>query len=184
MAALPHPRRVITVHAPDGALDIKDETLVPFAMPTYSATPLYHQADFLSTTQAAVDGANDTPQALSVPGGILTRFLGGLQRWKTIGEGLMREMNLDIPPTTETPVHFTDTIDILVVIQGQVELHFHDGTKTDLKQGEFLAQLGNVHQFINTTDQWCRLFGVVVPLKEAVLVDGKPLDEKFGVLKM
>lgn len=53
-------------------------------------------------------------------------------------------------------MHFINTIDYVVITHGTFQLKFHDGTTTDVKPGDLIVQLGNVHQWNNSSDQWAR----------------------------
>ena len=62
----------------------------------------------------------------------------------------------DIPPKTDTPMHYTNTIDYLVCTHGTIEILLHDGSKYMIKPGDFAVQLANVHQLNNVGDDWAR----------------------------
>lgn len=55
-------------------------------------------------------------------------------------------------------MHYTDTIDYIVVTNGQFQLLTHDGTSRTVNVGDFVTQLANLHQWNNKTDQWARTF--------------------------
>ena len=70
---------------------------------------------------------------------------------------------IDIPPHTETPMHYTDSIDYLTVSFGTLELLLTDGKKYEIGQGDIVIQLANVHQWNNVSDSWAR--ELLIPLE-------------------
>ncbi|KAK4683712.1 hypothetical protein P7C73_g6520, partial [Tremellales sp. Uapishka_1] len=78
-------------------------------------------------------------------------------------------------------MHFTNTLDYIIVVSGHLELLFHDGDKKEVGPGDLIVQLGNAHQWLNKSDQWARMVAVILPLKEPVQIDGKGLDEALGI---
>ena len=57
-------------------------------------------------------------------------------------------------------MHFTHTVDLVVVIEGEVEVVL-DTERTTLRQGDFLVQNGTRHEWLNHTDKPAKL-GVIV----------------------
>ena len=53
-------------------------------------------------------------------------------------------------------MHFTDTLDYVIVTHGTLTLELHDGTTRDVGAGEVVIQLANVHAWHNRTDGWGR----------------------------
>ena len=63
---------------------------------------------------------------------------------------------LDFPPNTNTAMHFTDTLDHVVIAAGKLELVLTDGSKRTCVSGDYIVQLGGFHQWNNVTDEWAR----------------------------
>lgn len=74
-----------------------------------------------------------------------------------------------MPPNKVGPVHFTqslgklpsrsqgraaDKLDYMIVVKGHMQVGTTNGQVYDLKQGDITINLGNVHNFINPTDEW------------------------------
>lgn len=57
-------------------------------------------------------------------------------------------------------MHFTHTVDLVVVLEGEVEVVL-DKERTTLRQGDFLVQNGTRHEWLNHTDKPAKL-GVIV----------------------
>ena len=53
-------------------------------------------------------------------------------------------------------MHFTNTIDYIVVTHGTLEIVLHDGSKRRAVAGDVVVQLANVHQWNNVGDNWGR----------------------------
>ncbi|MFE4254029.1 cupin domain-containing protein [Streptomyces sp. NPDC056910] len=64
-----------------------------------------------------------------------------------------------IQRTDSTAMHFTASVDLVVVLDGEVEVIL-DNARTVLKQGDFLVQNGTRHEWRNYGDKPARL-GVV-----------------------
>jgi hypothetical protein len=63
-------------------------------------------------------------------------------------------------PNGGSAMHFTRTIDLVVVIEGEVEVVL-DTERTTLRQGDFIVQNGTRHEWLNHTDKPAKL-GVIV----------------------
>jgi quercetin dioxygenase-like cupin family protein len=63
-------------------------------------------------------------------------------------------------PNGGSAMHFTRTVDLVVVIEGEVEVVL-DTERTTLRQGDFLVQNGTRHEWLNHTGKPARL-GVIV----------------------
>lgn len=57
--------------------------------------------------------------------------------------------------------HATQTLDLITVISGQVELELDDGV-TKLKAGDCIVQRGSLHRWVNRSDEPCVLSGVII----------------------
>jgi mannose-6-phosphate isomerase-like protein (cupin superfamily) len=63
-------------------------------------------------------------------------------------------------PDDGSAMHFTRTVDLVVVLEGEVEVVL-DTERTTLRQGDFLVQNGTRHEWLNHTDRPAKL-GVIV----------------------
>ncbi|MDJ0657005.1 MAG: cupin domain-containing protein [Xanthomonadales bacterium] len=70
----------------------------------------------------------------------------------------------DIPPGSDLgniPMHKQDSLDYIAVMDGEIELVLEDGSLV-MGQGDILVQAGNLHSWVNSSDQYCRLLVVVL----------------------
>ena len=72
----------------------------------------------------------------------------------------------DIPPGRTGPMHRTETIDYVIVLEGDVEMEVDDST-IKLKAGDVLVQRGTNHAWINRSSEPARI--------AFILIDAKPL---------
>ena len=73
---------------------------------------------------------------------------------------------LDIPPGNRPFMHRTETVDYIVVVEGEIEMDMDDST-VKLKQGDIVVQRGTNHAWANRSSKRARI--------AVVLVDGQPL---------
>jgi quercetin dioxygenase-like cupin family protein len=73
---------------------------------------------------------------------------------------------IDFPPGNHPHMHRTETIDYVIVIEGEIEMDMDDST-VKLKQGDIMVQRGTNHAWANRSTKRARV--------AFVLVDGQPL---------
>jgi quercetin dioxygenase-like cupin family protein len=73
---------------------------------------------------------------------------------------------IDFPPGNHPHMHRTETIDYVIVIEGEIEMDMDDST-VKLKQGDIMIQRGTNHAWANRSNKRARV--------AFVLVDGQPL---------
>ena len=73
---------------------------------------------------------------------------------------------IDFPPGNEARMHRTETIDYVVVIEGEIEMDMDDST-VKLKAGDVMVQRGTNHAWANRSDKRARV--------AFVLIDAVPL---------
>ena len=73
---------------------------------------------------------------------------------------------IDFPPGNHPHMHRTETIDYVIVIDGEIEMDMDDST-VKLKAGDIMVQRGTNHAWANRSGKNARV--------AFVLVDGKPL---------
>ncbi|HEY2104148.1 MAG TPA: cupin domain-containing protein [Candidatus Binataceae bacterium] len=67
-------------------------------------------------------------------------------------------------PATDAPglMHKTPTIDYLVLLEGEIDLLFDNGSEVHLKQGDCVVQLGAMHAWHNRSGRPTRMAAVAV----------------------
>ena len=73
---------------------------------------------------------------------------------------------IDFPPGNHPGMHRTETIDYVIVIEGEIEMDMDDST-VKLKQGDIMIQRGTNHAWANRSGRRARV--------AFVLVDAEPL---------
>ena len=73
---------------------------------------------------------------------------------------------IDFPPGNHPHMHRTETIDYVIVIEGEIEMDMDDST-VQLKAGDILIQRGTNHAWANRSNRRARV--------AFVLVDAEPL---------
>jgi mannose-6-phosphate isomerase-like protein (cupin superfamily) len=81
-------------------------------------------------------------------------------------------------PGVAKRVHRTDSIDYLVVMQGEIDMELDEGVEVHLKAGDVMVQRGTVHNWINRGTEPCTLAVILVHAKP-VQAGGRTL-EAFG----
>ncbi|HEV3111356.1 MAG TPA: cupin domain-containing protein [Candidatus Binataceae bacterium] len=88
----------------------------------------------------------------------------GLQRVSMdLAPGATRFRIVEFPPTDAPGVmHKTPTIDYLVLLDGEIDLLFDNGSEVHLKQGDCVVQLGAMHAWHNRSGHPTRMAAVAV----------------------
>ena len=73
---------------------------------------------------------------------------------------------IDFPPGNHPHMHRTETVDYVIVIEGEIEMDMDDST-VKLKPGDIMVQRGTNHAWANSSDKNARV--------AFVLVDAQPL---------
>jgi quercetin dioxygenase-like cupin family protein len=73
---------------------------------------------------------------------------------------------IDFPPGNHPGMHRTETIDYVIVIEGEIEMDMDDST-VKLKQGDIMIQRGTNHAWANRSGKRARV--------AFVLIDAEPL---------
>ena len=73
---------------------------------------------------------------------------------------------IDFPPGNPPHMHRTETIDYVIVIEGEIDMDMDDST-VKLKAGDVMVQRGTNHAWANRSNKMARV--------AFVLVDAKPL---------
>jgi mannose-6-phosphate isomerase-like protein (cupin superfamily) len=148
------PRVVVTGHDPDGkSVVVEDSTATPIANP--GLTDYYAVLWGIDELpRFPDDGARPPIKAVS-PGVGAARFVQMIlppagQQPLTTGTGQQgrRETMLTVPGAAPG-VHFTASVDFLVVIEGEVWLELTDGVEVHLRPGDSVVQNGTAHAWRN-----------------------------------
>ncbi|CAO5254053.1 cupin domain-containing protein [Frankia sp. AgKG'84/4] len=155
-------RRVVTGHDGRGrAVFVSDEEVEPTAVPLSDTT--HHElwrADTAPTfPDAGENGAKSTffPAAggyrffiLTLPPGDGHRSLAGVDIAAAV-----REMDEKLPgvrdwaDARDPGMHRTDTVDMEIVLSGEITLELDDGVETVLRTGDVNIQNGTRHRWLN-----------------------------------
>jgi len=73
---------------------------------------------------------------------------------------------IDFPPGNKPHMHRTETVDYVIVIEGEIEMDM-DGSTVKLKTGDVMVQRGTNHAWANRSDKRARV--------AFVLIDAEPL---------
>lgn len=88
---------------------------------------------------------------------------------------------VDIPPRSVGALHRSLSLDYIIIAKGSVTLSLDDGTRTKIREGDFVIQQATMHGWDNDSDEWARLIAIMLPAK-APVIDGKELPEDLSAL--
>ncbi len=72
----------------------------------------------------------------------------------------------DFPPGSTPAMHRTETIDYVIVMEGEIDMDMDDSTVT-MRRGDIMVQRGTNHSWVNRSDKPARV--------AFVLIDAEPL---------
>ena len=61
-------------------------------------------------------------------------------------------------------MHRTESLDFGIVGRGSIVLEFESGETSILKEGDVIVQRGTIHSWKNVSDEWARIYFVVLGL--------------------
>lgn len=152
-AGYPPIRRVVTGH--------DDENIAKVLIDAPATNAKYPSPGLVSTMIWCTDGA---PATVPVGGQIEdmgARILGTAPPPKGT-----RFAVIDFPPGNRAHMHRTETVDYVIVIEGEIEMDMDDSTVT-LRQGDVMVQRGTNHAWANRSSKRARV--------AFVLIDAEPL---------
>lgn len=74
---------------------------------------------------------------------------------------------LELSPGTQPVMHETETLDYVIVMEGEVDMLLDDGAEVHMKAGEVIIQRGTLHGWANRGDKPCRIAFVLVDAKRS-----------------
>jgi hypothetical protein len=143
-------RRVVTAHDADGNAIVGMDSIIeagPGVM-----TPSTANAGIWATdsTPAAIDDDRDpaaTRMSLEPPrNGSIFRVI-------------------EFPPSTAPRMHRTDTIDYVIVMDGEIDMLLRD-SEEHLKSGDVMVQRGTYHGWANRGDAPCRIAFILIDARQ------------------
>ncbi|KAI1342462.1 hypothetical protein F5Y15DRAFT_305029 [Xylariaceae sp. FL0016] len=138
--------------------------ITPFGMPGMQVFDIYSAAT--QPTQMN-DGADFKAMETLVPGEPFPR-----------SRTMMRFVDF-LPGTSAPLMHRTVTLDMGVIVSGEIELVLDSGETKLLRVGDSFVQRGTMHAWRNPSHTTtCRVFFVQAP-SEPMVVKGEVLGEKF-----
>ena len=146
-------RRVVTGH------DAANVAKIVLDAPATNAK--FPQPGFVSTMMWCTDSAPATMPVGERPEDMGARILGTAPPKQGT-----RFAVIDFPPGNHPHMHRTETIDYVIVIEGEIEMDMDDSTVV-LKAGDIMIQRGTNHAWANRTDKRARV--------AFVLIDAEPL---------
>ena len=73
---------------------------------------------------------------------------------------------VEIQPGNAPHMHRTDSLDYVICLAGEIDMHLDDGAAVHMAAGDVMVQRGTHHAWVNRGGVPCRL--------AVVLIDGKP----------
>jgi len=87
---------------------------------------------------------------------------------------------IDTPPDSASPLHRTVSVDIVVQLQGTIELTLEDGTTKLQKTGDLTINRAVLHAWRNPSKtEWSRMLGVMMQSEPVTLNNGTTLGAYF-----
>ncbi|KAJ5606115.1 hypothetical protein N7510_008896 [Penicillium lagena] len=150
---LPNPNRYITDNDVDGNSFFSTDFPVSLEVGTELGGGLQRLGYQTERSPVSLGSKNDldhyktalqTPVPLVSPG-------GGANVWYN-----------DIPPGGEGPMHRTVSLDIIILLIGEVELTLSNDEARTIKAGDMVIQRSTLHQWRNPSKtQWARMVGII-----------------------
>jgi len=72
---------------------------------------------------------------------------------------------LELPPHTEPHMHRTDTLDYVIVMEGEVDMLLDDDAEVHMQAGDVMVQRATMHGWANRGDTLCRIAFVLIDAK-------------------
>ena len=144
------PRRIVTGHDAEGRSVVLSDAPTPKSLDI--GTAAFHE--IWITDRMPVPIAAEEPETTDRPVRVPPPSDGVTVRYT------------EMAPGAESPLHRTETVDYVIVIEGEIEMDM-DASTVKLKQGDIMVQRGTNHAWANRSGKNARV--------AFVLVDAKPL---------
>jgi len=78
--------------------------------------------------------------------------------------------------------HRTMTLDVVIVLEGEIECHLDSGEKCTAKVGDAIVQRSTMHKWVNVTPNsgWAKWVGFIQAVKEPIKVGDKELGAEWA----
>lgn len=90
-----------------------------------------------------------------------------------------RFMIAEYPPGNTPRMHRTETIDYIIVLDGEIEMELDDGEYVTIRAGDVMIQRGTYHAWRNVSDKPCRMAFVLIDAKPLGIGEPLPRDAGF-----
>lgn len=80
---------------------------------------------------------------------------------------------IDYAPGVTPRMHRTESIDYAVVMSGEISMELDDGNEVLLRAGDVLVQRGTIHNWINRSNETCRIAFVLIAAAPLAVKDGR-----------
>ncbi|KAK6443023.1 hypothetical protein LTR95_000737 [Oleoguttula sp. CCFEE 5521] len=114
--------------------------------------------------------------------------LDGYQKYLASPPGLVNTTGtvvriVDVKPGHLSPMHRTVSLDLGIVLQGDMELVLDSGETRRMGPGDQCIQRGTMHAWRNLSDtKWARMIYVLQP-SQPIVVGGKKLGEDLATMQ-
>lgn len=156
-----NPRVVVTTHAADGTSIFKADSEVslfqPFG-PAVSSFAVFDMRGAVPVSNQDTMGEYAATLPRCPPGGVIFCIT-------------------NIPANSAVPMHRTLSLDYAIVLTSEIVIRLDNGEEKTVRPGEYIVQGGANHQWINRTDETCRIMFVMVGAEKVKLADGTELEE-------
>jgi len=156
-----NPRVIVTTHAADGTSIFGADREVPLFRPFGAAGSSFAVFDKRETVPVNNQEA-------------IEEYAEMLPRSPPSGVNFCIS---NIGPNFTVPMHRTLSLDYGVVLTGEIILKLDNGDEKTVCAGEYIIQGGTNHQWINRTNETCRIMFVTVGAEKVKLADGSELEQ-------
>jgi len=165
---LPSVRRVITGHTPDGKSTVIRDEIQPPQYWRPGGAPVFDLA-YTETVPAKMDS--------EITEGEFVDEIA-LHNKELVSKNGSAFRVFDHAPGQVVPFHRTLSMDYGIVAKGQVVLVLDNDERVTLNEGDVVVQRGTIHSWRNETDEWARIYFVVLG-GEPIKINGEELKEKW-----
>lgn len=169
-------RRVVTGQRSDGkSVFVRDEEVEPLRLPLMGGVEFRRVWGGDETTTLPTGGAEPSAPTFFPPaaGYRFTFVTLPPEGSTTIPDDLdleqaVAEMNAKLPGMMEhmepdnPGMHTTDTVDLDLIITGELDLELDDGAEVHLRPGDCVVQNGTRHAWHNRTSEPCTMLSILV----------------------